>query len=45
MNGDAVSVLKNGEVGLCGPGEKDEECAVSVNVLAREALLNEWYGL
>lgn len=41
MNGDAVSVAKKGEVGLCGPGEKDEECAASVNVLARDALLNE----
>lgn len=44
-NGDVVSGAKNGDVGLCGPGEKEDECAVSVNVLARDALLNEWYGL
>lgn len=41
MKGDAVSEVKNGEVGLCGPGEKDEDCAASVKVLARDALLNE----
>jgi len=41
MNGDVVSGAKNGEVGLCGAGEKDDECAPSVKVLARDALLSE----
>jgi hypothetical protein len=45
MNGLAVSDVKNGDVGLCGPGEKDDGGAPVAKELASESLLNEWYGL
>ena len=35
--------MKNGEVGLMGPGEKDEG-AVSVKALFNEFVLCEWKG-
>jgi len=37
------SGVKNGEVGLMGPGEKDDG-AVSVKALCREFVLWEWNG-
>lgn len=47
MNGDGAvpeSGVKKGEVGLRGPGEKDEDGAVSVNALFKEVVLCEWNG-
>lgn len=37
------SGVKNGDVGLIGPGEKDDG-AVSVNALCNELVLCEWNG-
>ena len=46
MNGEVASgEKKGGDDGLCGPVEKASVCDASVNALAREALLSEWYGL
>lgn len=38
------SGVKNGDVGLSGPGENDEDGAVSVNALFNEVVLCEWKG-
>ena len=47
MNGEGAvpeSGVKKGEVGLRGPGEKDDEGAVSVKALFKEVVLCEWKG-
>jgi hypothetical protein len=38
------SGVKNGEVGLSGPGEKVEDGAVSVNAVLIDVELAEWKG-